>query len=194
MKNTNKLLYGIGICDISSIVCNRKRDISYVYWTNMFKRCYSNSALLKRPTYIGCSVSDEWKYYSKFKTWFYKNYIETYHLDKDILIDGNKIYSPETCCFIPHYLNSLFVDCGKTRGQYKIGVCYNKSLNKYQSNITLYTKNVHLGLFDNEIDAHNTWLKAKREYARKLAINAYMNNEIDERIMNAIIIKAYNLK
>ena len=67
-------------------------------------------------------------------------------------------------------------------------------MNKYQSNITLYTKNVHLGLFDNEMDAHNAWLKAKREYARKLAINAYMNNEIDERIMNAIIIKAYNLK
>jgi len=194
MKNTNKLLYAIAICDISPMVENRNREISYSYWTNMFKRCYSNSSLLKRPTYIGCSVCDEWKYYSNFKKWFYENYIDGYQLDKDIIIDGNKVYSPETCCFVPNYLNSLFVDCGKSRGKYKIGVCYNKSLNKYQSNITLYKKTVHLGLFYNESEAHNAWLIAKREYARKLAINAYMNNEIDERIMNAIIKKAYNLK
>lgn len=189
----NELVCDIGITDIQSST-NTIRQLYYYVWKGMLTRCYSLKYQLKEPTYIGCSVCDEWKYLSNFKKWFDKNYIEGYHLDKDILIDGNKIYSPDTCCFVPKYINSLYTNSGQTRGKYLIGVSFAKKVNKYQSNVSINNKQTFLGYFDSELEAHNAWLKAKREYARKLAINAYMNNEIDERIMNAIIIKAYNLK
>ena len=189
----DKLIYGIGITDVQCSE-NYNQYNSHRIWVEMLRRCYSNEQAIKFPSYIGCSVCDAWKLYSNFKQWFDKNYIEGYQLDKDILIDGNKVYSTETCCFVPQYINCLFTDSNKARGIYKIGCNLHKLTNKYISQISINNKKVYLGLFDNEMDAHNAWLKAKREYARKLAINAYMNNEIDEIIMNAIIIKAYNLK
>ena len=194
MIKSNKLVHGVGIKGNESVkyFCG-KNFTSYTTWQNMLLRCYSHKYRNKFPTYINCYVYDGWKYYSNFKKWFDAHYIKNYHLDKDILIDGNKIYSPETCCFVPHYLNSLFVDRNKSRGDYPIGVHLHIRNNKYQANINKYGKTEYLGSFDTPEEAHNVWLKAKREYARKLAIDAYMNNEIDERIMNAIIKKAYNL-
>jgi hypothetical protein len=115
-------------------------------------------------------------------------------LDKDLLIKGNKIYSPDTCCFVPHYINSLFTECKITRGNYPIGVSYDIERHLYQAKISINSRSKNLGRFNSETEAHNIWLKAKREYARELAINAYMNNEIDERIMNAIIKYAYQLE
>lgn len=46
-------------------------------------------------------------YFSNFLKWFNGNYIKGYALDKDILIKGNKVYSPETCCFVPYEINTL---------------------------------------------------------------------------------------
>lgn len=187
-----KLIYGIGICDLNTYININKQYKSYNSWRGMLRRCYSHEQSYKFPSYIGCSVCDEWKLYSNFKSWFDEHYIDGYQLDKDIIIDGNKVYSPETCCFVPHYINSMFNDNERVRGIYLIGVDLQN--NMYRSRIFKYNKSIYLGTFTSEIDAHNVWLKAKREYARKLAIDAYMNNEIDEHIMNAIIKKAYNLK
>lgn len=188
-----KLIHGIFICDIQSEL-NGIMFKYYNIWYEMIRRCYCINYKTKKPTYNGCSVCNEWYILSNFKKWFDKNYIENYHLDKDIIIDGNKVYSPDTCCFIPQYINSLFNDNKRSRGKYLLGVFWSIDHNKFRSLLSIYNKQIHLGYFDNELDAHNAWLKAKREYARKLAIDAYMNNEIDERIMNAIIKKAYNLK
>ena len=194
IKNkTIKLVYGIGISDIQSTYDGIVLK-SYHKWIGMLGRCYYKSTFISHPSYIVCSVCDAWKVYSNFKKWFDEHYIDGYELDKDILIDGNKVYSPETCCFVPRYINLLFGDHEKGRGNYLIGVSFDKSRNLYQAKLSMYSKCYNLGRFNNEIDAHNAWLKAKRDYTRKLAIDAYMNNEIDERIMNAIIKKAYNLK
>lgn len=60
-----------------------------------------------KPTYEGCTVCDEWLYFSNFKKWFDENYIEGFQLDKDIIIRGNKVYSPQTCCFVPKEINII---------------------------------------------------------------------------------------
>lgn len=190
----NVLVHGIGITDIPEKINNITQPY-YTRWHCMLIRCYYiKEQETRNISYIGCSVCEEWHLLSTFKKWYDINYIDGYVLDKDILIDGNKVYSPETCCFIPQHLNKLFNDRARSRGKYKLGVSLHKKTRKFASTIRCYNKAIHLGLFNNEIDAHNAWLKTKRDYARKLAIDAYMNNEIDERIMNAIIIKAYNLK
>ena len=56
-----------------------------------------------------------------------------YHLDKDILVKGNKVYSPETCCFVPQEINSLLVTSVRSRGDQPIGVSYNKLTQKYEA-------------------------------------------------------------
>jgi len=73
----------------------------------MLERCHSPQMLKKNPTYIGCSVCSEWHDFQVFCEWFYDNYIEGYHLDKDIKVDNNKIYSPETCLFVKAGDNSI---------------------------------------------------------------------------------------
>ena len=90
---------------------------SYSVWTSMLKRCYSDKCQKKQPTYKGCCVCEEWLNYSNFKKWFNDNYYEIegeqMNLDKDILVKGNKIYSPETCVFVPKKINTLFVKSNK---------------------------------------------------------------------------------
>ena len=54
-------------------------------------------------------------------------------LDKDILVHGNKIYSPSTCIFVPQRINTLFVKKDMNRGDLPIGVHWDKSRNKYKS-------------------------------------------------------------
>ena len=62
--------------------------------------------------------------------------MEGWQLDKDILIKGNKIYSPDTCCFVPSEINNLFVGCNKSRGSLPIGVTFNKRLKRYVAQIS----------------------------------------------------------
>lgn len=86
---------------------------SYKTWYAMLQRCYSE-CYKNKPTYIDCYVCDEWLCYENFKKWYDKNYYtvenEIMNLDKDILVKGNKVYSPKTCCFVPKRLNILFVN------------------------------------------------------------------------------------
>ena len=74
--------------------------IKYSYWANMIKRCYCNNYQEQYPTYKGCYVCDEWHNFQVFADWFEVNYpsgFDGYHIDKDILIKGNKVYGPDTC-------------------------------------------------------------------------------------------------
>ena len=89
---------------------------AYESWTRMLKRCYSKKYHDKYPTYIECEVCEEWQNFQNFAAWFYKNAPEELgrfvHLDKDIKIKGNKIYSPEACSFVSAYENtSMAMGC-----------------------------------------------------------------------------------
>lgn len=79
-----------------------KNTKAYDRWSHMLRRCYCDIYQSKYPTYIGCSVCDEWHNFQNFAKWFHNNYPDdgvAYDLDKDIKIPGNKLYSPETCMF-----------------------------------------------------------------------------------------------
>tara|TARA_R110000782_G_scaffold85221_2_gene165724 strand:- start:21 stop:659 length:639 start_codon:yes stop_codon:yes gene_type:complete len=77
-----------------------RRCRSYSVWSNMMRRCYDIKVQAKQPTYKGCSVCDEWHNYQNYAEWFDKNQIEGFEVDKDIKINGNKIYSPSACSFV----------------------------------------------------------------------------------------------
>ena len=117
----SKLVYGVGINDKTrTAFVDGKNVKEYVLWKDMLKRCFSEKYQTRRPTYIGCSVSDNFLNYSYFYDWCqeqigFGNIDEkgcSWHLDKDLLFVGNKVYSENTCVFVPHEINSFFVDCG----------------------------------------------------------------------------------
>ena len=171
-------VYGVGITGLEPIrdEDGEKLD-SYICWFSMLNRCYSAKYQKRQPTYIGCSVSDDWLYYPNFKKWYEENYYEvenkTAQLDKDIIIKGNKIYSEDTCVFVPKFINTLFVKSQKTRGELPIGVSYHKARKKYQAQLSMYkdgkktTK--HLGWFDTANEAFNAYKQAKEEYIKEIA-------------------------
>ena len=81
-----------------------------------------------------------------------------WHLDKDLLVSGNTAYSPDTCCFVPQYLNKIFSTSYRT-GQHMLGVHVHKQTGKYRAQIKVGKTSKSLGLFDNEFLAHKTWVR-----------------------------------
>jgi len=129
--------YGVAYTgEISATDSNGKKKVSYTVWGDMIRRCYSDKSLIKNPTYKGCTVCDEWLCYENFERWYNSNFYEVaneiMNLDKDILVKGNKIYSPNTCVFVPDRINRLFLKSNSIRGSSPIGVSYNKSKRKYE--------------------------------------------------------------
>ncbi len=78
----------------------------YKTWHSMFYRCYNEYSLERDGTYRDCTVCEEWYNFQNFARWFEINYKEGLHLDKDILTEGNREYSPECCSFVPVQENS----------------------------------------------------------------------------------------
>lgn len=131
-------VYGVGITGLEETRdSNGEKVKSYVCWTSMLQRCYSYKFQSKYESYKDCVVCDEWLYYSNFKKWYSKNYYEIegqkMNLDKDILVKGNKVYSPETCVFVSQDINKLFIKSNKSRGILPIGVIYDNKKSEYYS-------------------------------------------------------------
>ena len=153
--SNRKPIYGIGINDADYIVTYKnyatKKRITCPYyrrWFDMFRRCYSTKYHIKKPTYIDCTVCDEWLVFSKFKSWMIHQDWHVMELDKDLLFPGNKIYGPEFCIFISQELNTLLVDSAASRGQYPLGVNLHKITGKFVSQCSVNGERKHLGLFD----------------------------------------------
>lgn len=116
-----KLVCGVGINDADyvfqkweTIIVNGKRKQKLIWecdfyrtWKSMLARCYSIKTQERQPTYKGCSVSDEWLTFSVFKNWMEKQDWEDKQLDKDLLFEGNKVYSSETCVFVTRMVSTL---------------------------------------------------------------------------------------
>ena len=97
----------------------------YGLWQHMLERCYSDTYKKKKPTYEGCEVGDNFKSYEYFHEWCNKQIGfdndgngNPFHLDKDLLTKGNKVYSENTSVFIPKEINSLLVKREASRGEY----------------------------------------------------------------------------
>lgn len=162
----------------------------YNYWRMMLERCYSEKYHIKHPTYQECIVCEEWLDFQNFARWYDNNYYqvdnETMCLDKDILNKGNKIYSPNTCVFVPERINALFTKCDKTRGDYPIGVYYNKTANKYIAKCSTINGRKHLGCFETPNDAFIVYKNFKERYVKQMAF------EYQEKIPNKLFNALYN--
>lgn len=146
----------------------------YTKWRDMLERCYSELFHKKHPTYEKCIVCDDWLNFSNFQEWYKNNYYEIegekVSLDKDLLMKGNKIYSPNTCCFLPQRLNSLIINCHGLRGGLPLGVHWSNKENKYIAQMSKgIGKNIRLGRFDTPKEAFQSYKIAKESYIKEMA-------------------------
>ena len=165
-RKAKKRLYGFGINDLDDITT---KDAAYQHWRGMIKRCYDEDSLKKSPCYRGCSVCEQWRYLSNFKKWFNEHYVEGWAIDKDILIKGNRVYSPTTCCFVPYAINSMFASLKKRSENLPLGVHYSKRLRKYRVDISKEKEKIYLGLFTNIEMAFAVYKEAKEKHIKELA-------------------------
>lgn len=175
LKNPSKkgTAFGVAINDLPSSIIrpNGKNAKFYSVWSSMIQRCYSKDWHKKYPTYIGCTVCEEWLTLSTFKEWFEENYVEGYQLDKDFLSDENKRYSPETCVFVPKDVNTFICSGSHSKNPYLMGAIKQRT-GKFTSQIAIKTESgrcvKHLGTFDTELQAHLAWKAKKHELALDL--------------------------
>ena len=188
-KMRSRLVCGVGLNDYNKKITDDKGEVfkSYKIWTGVIKRCYDEKTLKKSPSYKDCYVCDEWKYFSVFKEWFDKHYIEGYQLDKDILIQDNRVYSPNTCCFVPQRINTILLDCKAARGKYKRGVSYCKRNNKYIASVCDNGKHKHLGYFTTEEEAYREYCKHKKEIIRNTALEYLHKGKISKEVYVALL-------
>ena len=167
------LLFGVGNNDANHMIAahidgKKVEDPAYILWKSVLSRTYSNKTQKEHPTYVGCCMSEEWLAFSNFKPWFIENHIDGYNLDKDLKIVGNKVYSSNTCLFVPVWLNCFLSDCRSVRGVLPIGVVKDHNTFRARCNNPKTKRREHLGNFKSEQQAYEAWLLKKLEFAFEL--------------------------
>lgn len=169
-RTTTEEIRGEITCNKKAIVQNPK---SKQVWQRMKNRCYDRSWHDRHTTYIGCSVCDEWKVFANFEEWFNKHYIEGWALDKDILVKGNKVYSPDTCCFVPQDINQLFTKRKKKDQDTPVGVksyrTHDGENRSFYVSIGKGRKNTYLGCFRTKEEAFSVYKTEKERHIKELA-------------------------
>jgi hypothetical protein len=196
-----KLVYGVGINDADYVVTKeeylekrlpsgrRKKKLIwacpyYRRWRNMLERCYSDKCQIDYPTYKVCSVYKEWLVFSNFRKWMVLQDWEGMELDKDVLWEGNKVYSPEYCVFIHKKINNFLISSGAARGDYLLG-CHIRDSGSFlaQCNNPFIGKQTQLGLFSTDLEAHLAWKYQKHLYSIELANSEYVTDDRVKEIL-----------
>lgn len=168
-----KRYYSVGYIGEGKYGC-KEHKVCFTTWCDMLNRCYNfNCKKYDRYGAIGCVVCEEWHNFQNFAEWYYDNYYKVesqrMELDKDILIKGNKIYSPSTCIFVPQSINKLFTKSDKTRGEYPIGVSKCKSKDKIRARCNINGKCKELGEYYNIEEAFQVYKLYKENYIKQVA-------------------------
>lgn len=175
--------FGVGyLGDGDRISANNTRQARI--WHGMLTRCYGDD--VKYRSYLDCTVSDNFKNLGYFCNWCLKQVgfnEKGFELDKDLLSKGRKIYSEDTCVFIPKEMNLFLASSKSVRGEFVIGVSFDKASQKFKVASTSWC-NDRKG-YSSEWEAFMVFKKAKEAHAKKLA-NKY-KDKVDPRVYEALM-------
>ncbi len=167
---------GVGYIGEGRFYCRDGKNYKpeYEIWNGVLKRCYDQKFQTKHKTYVGCSVEDSWLNFQNFAEWYTSqpNYGDKqYHLDKDLVVLGNKIYSAETCRLIPQEINSLFT--GSSNTNKGVHFCNTKRMwiaqcHKGELTSKGNPKQSYLGAYKTELEARKAYAVCKTEKAEEL--------------------------
>lgn len=165
IRNKNKITTtGKGYFGIGKYVgyINGKETKAYSTWRGMLKRCFDEKHQSKHVSYIGVTLCEEWYNFQNFAKWHEENYnpeiMQGWQLDKDALCPDCKIYSPETCCFLPAKINSMLQKqpvknkAGLPKGVTKVGAKFYSVYN-----------GTYLGAFKTVDEAGEVYIEYKKQ-------------------------------
>lgn len=174
MTAHRKPLYGVGVNDWDTSTKVSGVPIwNYRVWQSMLERCYSENFKSKRPTYKNTTCDVSWLSLKAFtedimlvENWQMLD--QGWALDKDI-VGGVDHYGLDTVCIVPLELNNLLLTHESHRGEYPLGVSYDKSRGKYLASMKQFSKSVNLGRFNSVEEAHSAYVVAKNAYVKDVA-------------------------
>ena len=189
MIGKRSLVCGVGVNDwVGAVKVEGKPIKEYDLWQSMLQRCFSEKCKQKYPTYKDVTCSKDWLSMTKFieDVSQMKGYgFDEWALDKDILQKDNKLYSKETCCFVPAEVNLLLTKCDNSRGEYPVGVCFHKATGKFMARLRINGKLKHLGYFTTPEEAFQVYKLAKEAYIK--AVAQKWKHLLDERVFQALM-------
>ena len=188
------IVYEIGNVGEKYPTCiKRKKVKEYILWTKMLERCYDNKLKERCPTYKDITCCKEWLSYENFYEWVHSQenwnalleYDKKFSLDKDILVKGNKTYSPNTCCLVPENVNSLFIKRNAARGKYPIGV--SKSHNIFVAQWSDNKGNKYRTTHETIEDAFASYKAEKEKVIKQVAQEEFDKGNITKKCYEAMI-------
>lgn len=195
-----KSVYGVGITGNKYPTrINGVHTKEYEAWKRMLERCFDEKFKKDKPTYKDVSVCNEWLYYPNFYDWLHSqdNFDKWYNgnrwcIDKDILIKGNKIYFPDTCCLVPNHVNLLFIKSNALRGDLPIGISRHPShKGKYYVQLSVSKdgkrKNMFGGLHNSIDEAFAVYKIEKESHIKQVAKEEYAEGNITKACYDAMI-------
>lgn len=188
-------VHGVGIIGTKYDICqSNKKSREYTTWASMLKRCFSKTFKEDNLAYKDVTCCEEWFLFDNFYEWLhgqgnFDKWItgKRWCLDKDILLKGNKIYSPNTCCLVPMNVNILFVNHNTTRGNLPIGVHVNGNGYNARCRNPFYNKIKDLGTYNSKQEAFSVYKKYKEHLIQQVAKEEYDNSNITKECYNAMI-------
>lgn len=179
----------------SVVKCGTKIFPEYQQWSSMRRRCRKNSVTaLQLPTYKDCHYSPEWESFETWLEWARQQVGflnkdtngKVWHLDKDVVVLGNKVYSADTCVFLPHQLNTFFVPNESVAGGLPVGVTSHPSGGGFRARITTRSsKSTSLGVHGSAEAAHAAYREAKLCEAKYLA--SVYEGKVDDRVIQSLL-------
>jgi len=189
MGRKRSLVFGVGVNDwVGNISVGGKPIREYQLWQNMLERCFCEKFKQKRPTYDGITCSKDWLSMTKFieDVSQMKGFgLSGWELDKDILQKGSKLYSKDTCCFVPTEVNLLLTKRDSSRGEWPVGVCFDKATGKFKAQLNIKGKLKYLGLFTTPEEAFQAYKLAKE--AQTKAVAEKWQHLLDEKVFQALL-------
>lgn len=184
-----RLIYGVGYigegCYKSH--ANGEKTQSYIKWFSMMSRCYDKEQLKRRTKYEEVTVCDDWHSFQNFARWYYAQDVSdsSYCLDKDVLIKGNMVYSPDACCLIPAQINTLLTVNRRANRALPLGAYLDKRYNRFKSKITANGGVIYLGMFATAQEAHEAYVIAKERHVKEKAIE--YRDRISDKVFYALM-------
>lgn len=166
-------IFGVGFIGQGNYTSKSR---GYRDWLSMLRRCYSPKELDEKPSYVDKYVCKEWQNFQNFAEWFESNHIEGFELDKDLILKGNKEYSPDKCAYVPTEINSSIIKFG--------GVHLNKKTGKYIAQCRDQTGKRYIGSFDSYETAEVEYLT--RKHSHLLMLCDKYSGIVDERVIKSL--------
>ena len=169
-------VHGVGCNDVQfQIKIDRKNIWQYRLWKDMIQRGYDVKTKSARPTYKDVTCCDEWLSFANFVCWVnkevgYSGKPDGYQLDKDLILRGNKHYSPEACSLVPRAVNALLNSNGNSRGRYPVGVHFDVKHDGFAAGLRCGGVRKNIGLFATPEEAFLAYKIAKEAHIKVVAL------------------------